>query len=112
MLQTDVVNDNTYKDVFRERDKRVELKCSSGIADYMHVWQKISSHSIELLSCGVEYDMIVAQRLQERYEVKTEKTLHIDSAQIEDEGKLICISSDGINHYVAAMNLVVLGSIF
>ncbi|PIK34156.1 hypothetical protein BSL78_29025 [Apostichopus japonicus] len=111
MLQADVVNGKTYTDVFRERDKRVELRCSSGNTDNMYVWKKILSHSVELVSYGLDYDMIVAKRLQGRYEVKTDKTLYIDSAQIEDEGKFICISSDGINHYVTAMNLVVLGNL-
>ncbi|PIK54817.1 hypothetical protein BSL78_08246 [Apostichopus japonicus] len=108
MLQVDVVKDKTYIDVFRERDKRVELRCSSGKADNIYVWKKILSHTIELVSYGLDYDMVVAKRLQERYEVKADKTLYIDSAQVEDEGKFICISSDGINHYVAAMNLIVL----
>lgn len=111
MLQADVVNSKTFKDVFRERDKRVVLRCSSGKADNMYVWKKVVSHSIELVSYGVDNDMIVAKRLQERYEVQTDKTLYIDSAQIEDEGKFICISSDGINHYVSAMKLVVLGNL-
>ncbi|PIK59940.1 hypothetical protein BSL78_03160 [Apostichopus japonicus] len=68
------------------------------------------STAVELVSYGLDYDMVVAKRLQGRYEVKTDKTLYIDSAQIEDEGKFICISSDGVNHYVAAVNLVVLVS--
>lgn len=111
MLDETAVTTMPVLQLHREMGRRAELKCSSKAAN-MFLWRKVLSNETQLISFSVLDDVYVATtQIADHYQMRRDGTLYIESSKIDDEGKFICLSSDGVESNVAIVELLILGKL-
>lgn len=110
-LSKDVTGMLTFSSILSERGRTTELSCASEDNASMYVWRNADKNQIISSAVKKENGVLLVSKISERYEVKPDGTLYIGNIAIEDEGRFICVSSDGTTESATGTKLVVLGNL-